>query len=250
VRAGAVGSQSQRDPRHRGASEGEGEEQRRIQDRAQGRADERCAPPASRAQPLKHLDVEELTAQEGGSRRERDSWRCEPDRQHDRHRESGDDHPACPDRPMQAGGEIRDQETERIGDRAPGQDVVDRELHQPVRGQDDHDHGGERKDQQQALSKAGRGPMPARPGYVKPQGGKSRPRPPAVAESRAWGDRRGIGRDRRRVPPRLLKVLVSSPISSPLVASTTVSGWRLRKVLASVSGSIVGRILAPARRVC
>ena len=46
-------------------------------------------------------------------------------------------------RPVQPVHQVGDEEGERIGEGAPGQPVADQELHQDVRGDDDHRHGGD-----------------------------------------------------------------------------------------------------------
>ncbi len=65
------------------------------------------------------------------------------DRQRHAEKEAHEDHPARDRRAQAAVGQVVDQEGHGVGEGAPGEPIVDRDLHQDVGGGDDHDHGGD-----------------------------------------------------------------------------------------------------------
>ena len=136
---------AQRDPGHLRAVEGDGEEQRRIDRRAEHRGDQRRLPPGPAPHPVEDGDVQKLGHQERQPRGHGDARRCKQYGQDDGGGEADINHPPRRRGAEHAVGEVRDQEADGVGEGAPGQPVVDRILDQHIRQRDQSGHGGQRQ---------------------------------------------------------------------------------------------------------
>jgi hypothetical protein len=124
----------------KGRREGEGKEQDRIQQRADQRGDQRRAPPGLPAELVEDGDVEQLAEQESRAGRDRDTRRGDREGEHHCHEETGRNDTARDTRPELAVGEVRDEEGDRIGEGAIGQEIAEGDAEQFARERVLHEH--------------------------------------------------------------------------------------------------------------
>ena len=129
--------------------EGEGEEDQRIQHRADQRTEQRCAPPGQTAKAVEDRDIKQLPGEIGRTGGDRNARLCRIEGQRDADDEAGKDDLARGLGAELAVGQIGDEKGDRIGKGAPGEDIrkidagecrLQRILHEDIGGDDDQRH--------------------------------------------------------------------------------------------------------------